>query len=120
MRTVRTEQELGQAIRHDEDRIEIEGDLAKKVIRLKATGKVAWAVAIGAIAVAVATLIMMGPAAAPVAAVSAPAAVAILGVSATVSAVWIAVAGGGVSTLGRLRQYRLEQRTDGRVVLERD
>ena len=50
---IRAEKELGEALKNDQDRIEIEGDLAKKVIRIKATGKIAWAIAAGAIAVAV-------------------------------------------------------------------
>jgi hypothetical protein len=42
--------------------IEIEGDLAKKIIRLKATGNVAWAIAIAAIGMAVVVLIVGTPA----------------------------------------------------------
>ena len=34
---IRAEKELGEALKNDQDRIEIEGDLAKKVIRIKAT-----------------------------------------------------------------------------------
>jgi hypothetical protein len=44
MRRIRTEMELGDALREDTDRIEIEGDLSKKVFIMRATGKIAWAV----------------------------------------------------------------------------
>lgn len=38
---VNNEKELGKALHDEEDSIEIEGDLSNKVIRIKATGKVA-------------------------------------------------------------------------------
>ncbi|WP_034584074.1 hypothetical protein [Helicobacter pametensis] len=49
---ITTQEELNQAMSNQQDGIEIEGDLAKKVIKIKATGKVAWIVAFGAICVA--------------------------------------------------------------------
>ncbi|WP_275897270.1 hypothetical protein [Helicobacter suis] len=39
---IQTEEELARAIKEGRDTIEIEGDLATKTIRIKATGKVAW------------------------------------------------------------------------------
>ena len=48
---------LGKALKDNEGEIIIEGDLKNKVLRIKATGKVAWAVAIGAIGVAVVSAI---------------------------------------------------------------
>ena len=45
---VKTSKQLGQAIKEEKETIEIEGDLAAKVIRIKATGKVAWGVAAAA------------------------------------------------------------------------
>nr|MBQ5526753.1 hypothetical protein [Succinivibrionaceae bacterium] len=50
---------------------------------------------------------------------AAPAAVGILGGAATTSAIAIAVAAGGVSALGKLRKYRVAEKTEGRVVLRR-
>ncbi|MDP1153753.1 hypothetical protein, partial [Klebsiella pneumoniae] len=48
---ITTEKDLGDAINRGESTIEISGDLAKKTLRIKATGAVAWAVAIGAISI---------------------------------------------------------------------
>ena len=50
------EKDLSEALKNDKDTIEIEGDLADKVIRIKATGSVAWAIAIGSIAVGLAAI----------------------------------------------------------------
>ena len=51
MNTVRTEKELATQIENNADMIIIEGSLKDKVIRIKAVGKAAWIVAIGAIGV---------------------------------------------------------------------
>ena len=50
---VRTEEELGEKIKQGATKISIEGDLVKKIIKIKATGRVAWLIAVGAIGVAV-------------------------------------------------------------------
>lgn len=42
---ISNEKDLGEAVNNEQDTIEIEGDLGKKVLRIKATGKVAWLVA---------------------------------------------------------------------------
>lgn len=98
MRNVDNAQDLGKAINEGEDEIIITGDLKEKVIKIKATGKVAWAIAFGAIVVAV-TAIMAMPAAAPtgvgfvfdgaLVASTAGAAVGVLGLSTTIAAVSI-------------------------------
>lgn len=79
---VRDNKGLGKAVKNNEDTIEIEGDLSKKVIKIKATGKVAWAVSIGAIGIAVAAALATpatGGTSAVVGVVAAPAAVTVLG-----------------------------------------
>ncbi len=130
---VTTQKELGQAIKKGEDTIVIEGDLAKKVIRIKATGKVAWGVAIGAIGVAV-YAIMSAPAATTVtapaagvggaisftgAAAATGAAGTILGTSA-ITAIGIAVAAGGIGALTTLRdRYKIHSKEDRKLVLRR-
>ena len=130
---VRDEKALGKAVHNDVDTIVIEGDLAKKVLRIKATGKIAWAIAIGAISVAIPIAIATvgsGGTAAPVTVpaevltLTAPAAV--LGVGTTASAVSIAVGaaslGGvsaGVGALNKLRKYKLKKVGKDRVILTR-
>jgi hypothetical protein len=109
---VSTEKELGEALKDGVDEIEIKGDLSKKTIKLRATGNLAWAVALGFLGIAAyATYVTLGtggastPATGPALLVVAPTAVAILGLPATVSAVAIAVAAGGTQALTRLRNY---------------
>jgi hypothetical protein len=122
---VDNEKDLGDALNNDQDTIEIEGDLAKKVLKIKATGKVAWAVAAGAIGVAV--LAVMYPVPEPTSQVASKAfaitaggsAVTILGVGATTAAISIAVATGGVKGLNKLRSYKVISTEGDRVVLKK-
>ncbi len=124
---VRTAEELGAKIKQGATEIEIEGDLVKRIIKIKATGRVAWLVAAGAIGVAV--LVVLTAPAAPVAggggvhfvagvAGFAPA-VAVLGMPAAMSAVAIAVAAGGVGALNTLRSYKIVEKSDSRLVLKK-
>lgn len=124
---IENEKDLGTAIKNGEQCIEIEGDLGKKVLRIKATGKVAWAVAIGGLTVAVAAIIMMiptGPMPAPAAIAGILPAAAVLGgtgvsgVAVAFSAALIAAAGGGVGTLNKLRAYKMEKQGD-KVILRK-
>lgn len=114
---IKTEEELGEALKNNQDEIEIEGDLTKKVLRIKATGAVAWAIAIGAIGIAVAIVIGSGGTGAPVSGIVGVGAVSILGVSTASSAVLIAVAAGGVGALNSLRKYKIVSKSDNKVVL---
>lgn len=122
---IQTEKELGEALKKEQDTIEIEGDLSKKVLRIKATGTVAWAVAVGAIGVAVVGLMYPVPEPTTQAATKAFAltaaggSVAILGVGATVAAISIAVAAGGVGALNTLRTYKIADKSNGKLVLKR-
>lgn len=121
--------DLKDAIKRGESRIEIEGDLAKKVIRLKATGKVAWLIAGGAVGVAVMGLIILTPTtvvtgglAAPVEAGIISAAIApaatIIGLDVAMMAVGLAIAAGGVGILTRLRSdYKIVEQAPNRAVL---
>lgn len=117
--TIYTEKELGRALKDEQDTIEIEGDLTKKVLRIKATGKVAWAIAIGAIGIAVTILISSGGTGAPVSGLVGIGAVSVLGGATSVSAISIAVAAGGVSALNSLRRYRVVKKSGEKVVLKR-
>lgn len=126
MSTVRTEKELAESLKRGESTITIEGDICEKVIRIKATGRVAWLVAIGAIAVTAKSLladVATGgtalPVTVPVKAFTGTAAVGILGLSTTTSAVLIAVAAGGVGVLNSLRDYNIVEKNSNRVVLKK-
>ena len=122
MATVRTNEELGHAVKNGESTIIIEGDLKDKVLRIKATGKVAWGVAIGAIAVAVIAVLAApetGGVSLTSSLVAAPAAAATLGMPAATAAVGIAVAAGGVGALNKLRDYSIVEETSSHVVLKK-
>ena len=130
---VKTPKELGQAIKNEQSTIVIEGDLTQKVIRIKATGKVAWGVAIGAVGIAV-YCTLATPAAtvasAPVAgaggaitftgaAAATATAATVLGISAPI-AIAIAVAAGGVGALTSLRdKYKIEKINKNKAILHR-
>jgi len=115
--TIRDEKELGKVLQDKQDIIEMGGDLARKVLRIKATGKVAWIVASGAIAVAVVLIVSSGGVAVPASGFIGAAAVSILGLPAAISAVLIAVAAGGVGALNSLRSYEIIERSDKKLVL---
>lgn len=124
--TVRTEKELADAIKRETDTIEITGDLAKKTIKLRATGNVAWAIAFAAIGLAVYAAVTTGatggvsaPVTGPVVGFTGAAAVGILGGATTYSAIAIAIAAGGVGVLTKLRGYVEVSRTTDTLVLRR-
>lgn len=116
------EKDLGRKVKNGESTIEVEGDLAGKIIRIKVTGDVAWLVCVGAIGVALAST-LMAPATAGVSEVASLVAGSVaattLGVSTTVTAVLIAVGGGGVGVLNKLRDYKMEKLTDEHIILHR-
>jgi len=122
--TVSTAKELGTAISNNDNQIIIEGSLGDAVITINAIGPVAWAIAIGAIGVAVAGIVITAGTAgagAPVGAaselVAAPALIATLGSTSTATtAIGIAAAGGGVGTLSSMRRHKAK-REGGKVVL---
>lgn len=81
MTRVRTEQQLAAELKKQPDLIEIEGDLGKKVLRIKAVGPVAWVAVIGLVGVSALAIWLMGPPAL----IGATPAVAALGVGATIT-----------------------------------
>lgn len=122
--TIRTAKELGTAISNDENQIIIESGLGDAVIAINAVGPVAWAVALGAIGVAIAGIVVTAGTAgtgAPVGLVSeglaAPALIASLGsASTTTTAIGIVAAGGGVGVLTYMCKY-MAKRECGKVIL---
>lgn len=123
---VKNEDELGKALKNDVDVIEVEYDLKNKVLKIKGIGDIAWAICIGAIAVAVTgilvTMATAGTTAPVNALIATPAlagAVGILGAPATSTAVSIAVAGGGVASLNKLRRYKVKKISGDKIQLIR-
>ena len=121
----KTEKELGKAIKNNVDEIIIEGDLKEKVFTIRAGGKVAWAVCAVALVVSIASIVatVAFPPVAPAAAIpegaAAFAAVPILG-AATVPAVSIGVAAGGIGGLVALREkYEVVEKDDKHIKLKR-
>lgn len=119
------EKELGKALKAGQDEIEIEFDLVRKVVKIRAVNKAAWVVCIGAISVAVVAILAIpatGGASTPASGLIATPAVvgatAILG-EAIIPAITIAVAAGGVGALNELRNYNLEMVSDTKAILRK-
>lgn len=121
-KVVKTEKALAKKLKKEKDKIIIEGDLVDKVIKIKATGRAAWIIAIGAIGVALVAIYTL-PATAGFSAianvVAGTAAASVLGLSTAVSATTIAFFAGGVSALDTLRDYEIASRSDDRLTLVR-
>jgi len=124
--TVNNEKDLGNAINQGEEEIIIEGDLAKKVIRIKATGKTAWIIAIGAVSVALVVVLAAlatgpgAPAMGLIATTFAGGAVCVWGLAATVAAIEICVAAGSTTALKKLyKDYKVINKTPKSVTIKR-
>ncbi len=134
---VNNEKELGASVYNKDDTIEIEGDLVKQVIKIKATGKVVWGVCIGAIVIGMTATVMAlipDPAEA-VEVVAAGVSYGIAGVmlgSAAITAGSIGIAGAiAIGAAGKaivptakgilqdLRKYKIAEKSDNRLVLKR-
>lgn len=123
MVVVRNEKEFAKAVKNNEDTIEIEGDLANKTIKIKATGKVVWGVVIAAVAIIV-VAILAAPATGGTSGVAAlvggSGATALIGAPTMFTLVGIAVAAGGIGVLTAIRdKYRIIEKSSNRVVLKR-
>lgn len=55
--SITNDKELGEALKAQKDTIEIEGNLKNKVLKIRATGTIAWAVCIGAIGITVVAIL---------------------------------------------------------------
>lgn len=116
------EKDLGRDIKNNKDEIVVEGDLARRVIKIKITGNVAWGVCIAAIAIAIVGIPAAAPTGGASAIITAPAmigTVGILGAGTATSAVAIAIAAGGVGALNKLRNYKMEKISDTKIILRR-
>ena len=116
------EKELRDALQAGTDSIEIEGNLKDRVVRIKASGKVAWVIALGAIVIAVIValshtlaninnankVLMESPALAPH-----------LGLSIVWILLGIAVVAIIVAMLNKFRNYKLEKVSNTRIILRK-
>ncbi len=127
-RVCRTAKEFADAVKNNEENITVEGDLKNGILRIKATGKVAWGVCAGSLAVAITLCIMAGPAmivppAGGQALVGGGAAAAIAAATlgqAVVPAIAIGVCAGGIGVLNTLRdQYKIVNKNDKSITLRR-
>lgn len=119
---IRDEKELGRAIKAKQDEITIEGDLMRMVIKIRATGDLAWAVAFAALVVVILAVLAAAPTGGTSGLVAAPAAggaIAFLGAAATTSAVSIAVAAGSPGSLTELRRYKQVSKDATSITLRR-
>lgn len=117
--SITTEKELGEALKNRQDTLEIEGDLKTKVLRIKATGRVAWGLVFVLLAAAILIFLGTGGVALPASGVIGGGAVAVLGLPAAWSAVAIGVAAGGAYALNDLRAYSIVHQDDQRIILKR-
>lgn len=117
---VQNEQELGNAVKQEESYIELEGKLASHVKKLMKLNMALWVFSLTALSVAVFALMQM-PATTGmsgiVSIVAGTSAASILGIDTVVAAVSIAVAGGGISVLEKLRKYHLTYGENGKIIL---
>lgn len=123
---VDNEKDLGKAFKNGEEAIEVEVDLQRKIWRIRNISQKTFLFLIGSLTVIVTALIATGASggtAAPIGAfVGTPAFAAVaatVGVPTAISAIGIAVAGGGVATLTKLRSYSVEETPDGRMILHK-
>lgn len=130
-KTCKTNKDVATAIKNKENEIIIEGDLGKKILRIKAVGPVAWGVCATALAAAIALAIAIPPTvavppAAPAAGAEAVVAsfamvpvATILGPAVT-TAISIGVCAGGIGAVNALRdKYKITERTDYYIKLKR-
>lgn len=116
------EKELRDALQAGTDSIEIEGNLKDKVVRIKASGKVAWVIALGAIAVAVIvalshTLANAGNANKVL--MESPTLAPHLGLGIVWILLGIAVVATTLAMLNKFRGYKLEKVSNTRIILRK-
>lgn len=115
---ITNEKELNEALQNGVDSIEIEGNLKDKVIRIKASGKVAWIVAFGAIAMLVIIAVFSIKNANILLMVSHNQGTKI-GAIMMIGAVVVAVIAIAIALLNRFRKYKLEKVSSTRIVLRK-
>lgn len=125
-RKATTEKELADAVKSGASTIEIEGDLAKKVIKIRATGPVAWGLVAASLAGGYMFLKLTATVPVPQAkmafaaasAGSGAAALTILGASASATAFALTRAYGSAEALKKIRAYKQLSYIDDKLVLQ--
>lgn len=135
MKTVKSSKELGLAIKNGENEIKVEGDLQKRILRIRAIRPALWGIVAASVAAGV-TLLLATPAVtaatAPVAGIggaisfkgsviASSAAATILGVNSTIVAIGVTIgAGGGTAALVKLReQYVVREKNSQYIILKK-
>ena len=113
MTTVNTVAALKEALRNGEETIEIEEELAKKTIRLRSIGTLAWAITFIAMGVLFyLTLTVTSTLPSPARTITLVIAMGVIFIS-------VAAAGGDIYTLLKMRAYEEISRTENTLLLEK-
>ncbi len=136
MTQVSTKAELITAILGKEPRIEISGSLKDGTAKIVASGSVAWAVALGGLAIAATSISIFAATQqqnsqsdssnnannfiGAVGLVSAPIALGAIGISGTTLAISLITASGSLLTVKSLREYKVVKNDDNILVIERN
>lgn len=122
---VNNEEDLGKAINSDVDEIIIEGDLVKKIIKIKATGIPAWFIAISFVLIVIIVVSKSDKVSAvavhnSVAKMATSSVVSIWGISTAVTAIKICLDTKSIITLKKLRNnYKILEEGNGFLKLRR-
>lgn len=117
---IENEKELGEALKNDEEEIELKGVLAKKIKKIYQLDQAMWGLCLLCLTIAVAAFlaapVTSGTSAALTLAAGTPAA-AVIGLPSAVTAILAAAAGGGVGVLVKLRKRKMQQLKNGHIIL---
>lgn len=130
MEKINDARKLGKRINNGDDTIEVCGDLANKVCRIKATGSSAIIVALGCVSTAIIAVLLMVPSAASgpgfvtdgfLASTTAAGAVAIWGVPVTITALTIGLGARNKNVIKTLYyDYDIVEKKSGSIILKRN
>lgn len=114
------ENDFGKKLNNNAEHIEIVGDLAERVKKMMKINSILWTFCLASLSVTIIAVMYMPATAGTsgiVGVVAGTSAAAILGPEVAVAAATIAIAGGGIHTLKKLRKYRLQQTRNGGIIL---
>jgi hypothetical protein len=119
--------DLGKRMKNDDDYLELEGDLARKVLKIKAKGKVAIGAAVAIVAGILAAVVITAgsggtsiPLTAPIGAAEYAALIPIVGsLDLATVIVAIAIGGGNAAILHKLFDYDITKIDDDHIILKK-